>query len=118
MKELGMVLGGCFIFFHFFSNVVYPNLEYKGYSAVQNCTGECYEEYVREHGTVVEQLIAKREEAQQDPLVQLEDFGQVVRHVMVKKDKALQLFQKLAGQSAEYITGRLYSYKNNETVGP
>ena len=30
MKELGMVLFGCFIF-AFFSGVIYPNLEYKGY---------------------------------------------------------------------------------------
>ena len=31
MKELGMVLGGCFAFLLFFSQVVYPDLEYKGY---------------------------------------------------------------------------------------
>ena len=29
MKELGMVLGGCFAFLFF--QVVYPDLEYKGY---------------------------------------------------------------------------------------
>ena len=27
------------------------------------------------------------------------------------------VFPKLAGQSADYISGRLYQYKNNETVG-
>ena len=46
MKELGMVLGGCFAFL-FFSGGIYPDLEYKGYSSTHNCTGECYEEYVR-----------------------------------------------------------------------
>ena len=51
MKELGMVLGGCVAFFLFFSQVVYPDLEYKGYPSTHNCTGECYEEYVRVHGT-------------------------------------------------------------------
>ena len=45
----------------------YQNLEYKGYERVQNCTGECYEEYVRIHGSVVEQLQTKREEAAADP---------------------------------------------------
>ena len=42
MKELGMVLLGCMVFAGFFAGVIYPDLEYKGYSAVQNCTGECY----------------------------------------------------------------------------
>ena len=41
----------------------YSNLEYKGYSRVTSCTGECYEEYVRENGTVVDQLKAKAEAA-------------------------------------------------------
>ena len=38
----------------------YDNLEYKGYPRVNSCTGECYEEYVRIHGTTVEQLMAKQ----------------------------------------------------------
>ena len=45
----------------------YQNLEYKGYKRVQGCTGECYEEYVRIHGSVVDQLVAKQEEAALDP---------------------------------------------------
>ena len=36
--------------------MAYNNLDYKGYERVQGCYGECYEEYVRVHGTVVEQL--------------------------------------------------------------
>ena len=61
MKELGMVVMGCLIFLGFFSTVIYPDLEYKGYSSVQNCSGECYEEYVRIHGSVVDQLKEKAE---------------------------------------------------------
>ena len=61
MKELGMVVMGCLIFLGFFSTVIYPDLEYKGYSSVQNCSGECYEEYVRLHGSVVDQLKEKAE---------------------------------------------------------
>ena len=60
MKELGMVLFGCMCFVGFFSTMIYPELEYKGYSSTHSCTGECYEEYVKTHGSVVEQLIAKR----------------------------------------------------------
>ena len=67
MKELGMVLFGCFIFAGFFSGVIYPNLEYKGYPSTHNCTGECYEEYVRVHGTVVEQLQKQQAAAAEDP---------------------------------------------------
>ena len=67
MKELGMVLFGCFKFAGFFSGVIYPNLEYKGYPSTHNCTGECYEEYVRVHGTVVEQLQKQQAAAAEDP---------------------------------------------------
>ena len=44
----------------------YDNLEYKGYPRISSCTGECYEEYVRQHGTAVEQLVAKQEAASLD----------------------------------------------------
>ena len=45
----------------------YDNLEYKGYPRNSSCYGECYEEYIKEHGTVVEQLKAKQAEAAGDP---------------------------------------------------
>ena len=60
MKELGMVLVGIFTFGIFFSTMIYPNLEYTGYQSAHTCTGECYEEYVRVHGTTVEILQAKQ----------------------------------------------------------
>ena len=79
----------------FFSTMIYPNLEYKGYPSTHNCTGECYEEYVRVHGTVVEQLKRQQAEAAEDPLVQLEDYGQVVLRVMEARGKVWQYFQHL-----------------------
>ena len=54
MKELGMALFGASCILGFFAFVIYPDLEYKGYSSTHNCTGECYEEYVRVNGTTVE----------------------------------------------------------------
>ena len=41
MKELGLVLVGCAVFAVFFAGVIYPELEYKGYSRNHTCTGQC-----------------------------------------------------------------------------
>ena len=62
-----MVIFGCLIFAGFFSGFIYPNLEYKGYPRNSSCTGECYAEYVRVHGTVVEQLQKQQAAAAEDP---------------------------------------------------
>ena len=67
MKELGMVLIGCFAIGLFFSLKIYPELEYSGYSSNTTCTGECYEEYVRINGTPAQIEIAKRALAEGDP---------------------------------------------------
>ena len=72
MKELGMALLGSFAIFGFFGFKIYPDLEYTGYSSVGNCTGECYQEYVKVNGTVVEQL--QRQHYQKTHLVRLEVF--------------------------------------------
>ena len=55
MRELGMAMGACFAIAIFFAGVVYPDLEYTGGKSNSSCTGECYEEYVAQLGTVVEQ---------------------------------------------------------------
>ena len=46
---------------------VIENAEVKGYTDVHSCWGECYEEYVRVHGTAVEQLKRQQAEAAEDP---------------------------------------------------
>ena len=43
------------------------NLEYKGYSRVQGCYDECYDNYIKEHGSLLEQLEEKNEQALADP---------------------------------------------------
>ena len=117
MKELGMVIFGCFIFAGFFSGVIYPNLEYKGYPSTHNCTGECYEEYVRVHGTVVEQLQKQQAAAAEDPFSSIRGLWAGCAACHGNEGQGMGVFPKLAGQSADYISGRLYQYQNGETVG-
>ena len=95
MKELGMVLVGIFAFGIFFSTMIYPNLEYTGYQSAHTCTGECYEEYVRVHGTTVEILQAKQLADAGDPFHLSEDYGLDVQLVMDKKVKVWQSFLNL-----------------------
>ena len=117
MKELGMALLGSFAIFGFFGFKIYPDLEYTGYSSVGNCTGECYQEYVKVNGTVVEQLQRQQLRMQKTHLVRLEVFGVVVQNCHGNEGQGMGMFPKLAGQSADYISGRLYQYQNGETVG-
>ena len=67
MKELGMVLAGCVVFFCFFAFVIYPDLEYTGGQSISSCTGECYVEYVKLYGTPAEIEQRKRALAEGDP---------------------------------------------------
>ena len=113
MKELGMVLFGCFIFAGFFSGVIYPNLEYKGYPRNSSCTGECYAEYVRVHGTVVEQLQKQQAAAAEDPFSSIRGLWAGCAACHGNEGQGMGVFPKLAGQSADYISGRLYQYQNN-----
>ena len=95
----------------------YQNLEYKGYKRVQGCTGECYEEYVRIHGSVVEQLQAKQEEAAADPFSSIRGLWAGCAACHGQNGQGMGAFPKLAGSDAEYISQRLYAYKNRETIG-
>ena len=117
MKELGMVLFGCSIFVGFFSTMIYPNLEYKGYPSTSTCTGECYEEYVRVHGTVVEQLQRQQAANAEDPFSSIRGLWGGCAACHGNEGQGMAVFPALAGQSAEYISGRLNAYKNRETVG-
>ena len=117
MRELGMVLFGCMILFGFFATMIYPELEYTGYSSTHSCYGECYEEYVRLNGTVVEQLIAKQEEAAGDPFSSIRSLWAGCAACHGQEGQGIATFPRLAGQSSDYIVGRLISYKNRETIG-
>ena len=95
----------------------YDNLEYKGYSRISSCTGECYEEYVRTHGTVVEQLQRQQAAAAEDPFSSIRGLWGGCAACHGNEGQGMGVFPKLAGQSADYISGRLYQYQNGETVG-
>lgn len=117
MKELGMVLVGIFTFGIFFSTMIYPNLEVKGYSSNHSCYGECYEEYVRVHGTTVEILQAKQLAAAGDPFSSIKGLWAGCAACHGQEGQGMAVFPKLAGQSQSYIVGRLNAYRNRETVG-
>lgn len=117
MKELGMVLVGIFTFGIFFSTMIYPNLEVKGYSSNHSCYGECYEEYVRVHGTTVEILQAKQLADAGDPFSSIRGLWAGCAACHGQEGQGMAVFPKLAGQSQSYIVGRLNAYRNRETVG-
>jgi len=112
-----MSLLGCLAIGIFFVGKVYPTLEYTGYSSNQSCTGECYEEYVALNGTSVDILRAKQALAAGDPFSDIRSLwsGCAACH---GADGGGGVGPKLAGQTADYISGRLVAYKNNEQVGP
>ena len=95
----------------------YSNLEYKGYPRAQACTGECYEEYVRENGTVVEQLKAKAEAAADDPFSSIRGLWAGCAACHGQDGQGIGMFPKLAGQSSESIIEKLTIYKNRGEVG-
>ena len=117
MKELGMVLVGCFIFAGFFSTVIYPDLEYKGYSSTHTCTGQCYADYVAEYGTTVEILQAKQALAAGDPFSSIRGLWAGCAACHGQQGQGMAVFPALAGQTQDYIVGRLNTYKNRGEVG-
>ena len=117
MKELGLALLGSFSIFGFFATVVYPDLEYTGYSSTHNCTGECYEEYVRVNGTVVEIEQRKKEIANADEFSSIRCLWAGCAACHGQNGEGMGAFPKLAGQTSDYISDRLYAYKNREQIG-
>lgn len=116
MKELGMVLIGCFAIAMFFSLKIYPDLEYSGYSSNNSCYGECYEEYVKINGTPAQIEIAKRALAEGDPFSSIRSLwsGCAACH---GADGGGGIGPMLAGQSSSDIISKLTTYKNNGTIG-
>ena len=96
--------------------VTYDNLEYKGYSSTSSCTGECYEEYVRVNGTVIEIEQRKKELASADEFSSIRSLwaGCAACH---GQNGGGGVGPMLAGQSATNIIDKLTTYKNNGTIG-
>ena len=97
--------------------MIYPNLEYTGYQSAHTCTGECYEEYVRVHGTTVEILQAKQLADAGDPFSSIRGLWAGCAACHGQEGQGMAVFPKLAGHSQSYIVDRLNAYRNRETVG-
>lgn len=117
MKELGMALLGALGIFGFFALVVYPDLEYTGGKSVSSCTGECYIEYVKIHGTPAEIEQRKRALAEGDEFSSIRSLWGGCAACHGNDGQGTGVFPKLAGQSSDYIVQRLQAYKNREEVG-
>ena len=111
-----LVIGICGFMYGIISHT-YSNLEYKGYERVQGCYGECYEEYVKENGTVVEQLKAKQAAAAEDPFSSIRGLWAGCAACHGQNGQGMGIFPKLAGQSADDIISKLTTYKNRGEVG-
>ena len=116
MRELGMALLGTLAISVFFGFKIYPELEYTGGTSVSSCTGECYVEYVKTYGTVVE--IEQRKQA----LANADEFSSI-RSLWAGcaachgADGSGGLGPMLAGQSSSDIVSKLTTYKNKGQIG-
>ena len=95
----------------------YQNLEYKGYERIHGCTGECYAEYVRIHGTPAQIEQRKRAAAEGDPFSSIRSLWAGCAACHGNEGQGMAVFPKLAGQNSEYIVDRLTTYKNRGEVG-
>lgn len=112
-----MALFGTFAIALFFGFKIYPDLEYSGYSSVGSCYGECYEEYVRINGTVVEIEQRKKEIASADEFSSIRGLWTGCAACHGQDGQGMGVFPALRGQSADYIIDRLTTYKNRGQVG-
>ena len=117
MKELGMALFGASCILGFFAFVIYPDLEYTGGQSISSCTGECYVEYVKLHGTPAEIEQRKRALAEGDPFSNIRSLwaGCAACH---GNNGGGGVGPALAGQTSDYIIEKLTIYRNGGEVGP
>ena len=117
MKELGMALFGASCILGFFAFVIYPDLEYTGGQSISSCTGECYVEYVKLHGTPAEIEQRKRALAEVDPFSNIRSLwaGCAACH---GNNGGGGVGPALAGQTSDYIIEKLTIYRNGGEVGP
>ena len=95
----------------------YDNLEYKGYSSAHSCSGDCYIKYVEVHGTSVEIEQRKKEIANADEFSSIRGLWAGCAACHGQEGQGMGVFPKLAGQTSDYISNRLYAYKNREQIG-
>ena len=121
MKELWYVLGACAVFFLGFSTMVYPNIEHKGGGYHHACIDECYEELKKNRAEkeVRDAELAAYNEAN-GIVVEEPDPGERIWGGCMGchgQNGEGGLGPKLSGQTFDYISGRLITYKGRGTVG-
>lgn len=116
MKELGMSVIACSVIGVFIAGFIYPDIEIKNQPSNRSCIDECHKEYVALNGTPAEIERKKQALAAGDPFSDIRSLwaGCAACH---GADGGGGIGPKLAGQSSEYISEKLYIYKNNGTVG-
>jgi cytochrome c553 len=92
-------------------------LAYKNVSAPHSCYGECYEEYVKIHGTPAEIEQRKKAAAEGDPFASIRSLWAGCAACHGQNGEGMAVFPALAGQSSDYIVGRLNAYRNKEEIG-
>ena len=117
MKELGMALLATTSIGLFCATMIYPNLEHTGGERNSACYGECYEEYVRVHGTTVEIEQRKQQLANADEFSSIRGLWSGCAACHGAEGQGMGVFPKLSGQTVDYISNKLYAYKNREVIG-
>ena len=92
-------------------------LAYKNVSAPHSCFGECYAEYVKIHGTPAEIEQRKKAAAEGDPFASIRSLWAGCAACHGQNGEGMAVFPALAGQSSDYIVGRLKAYRNKEEIG-
>ena len=92
-------------------------LEYKNVSAPHSCYGECYQEYIKTHGTLAEQMAKQAEAAAADEFSSIRGLWAGCAACHGPDGQGMAVFPALTGQSKEYIVDRLYAYQRKEEVG-
>ena len=95
----------------------HSNLEYKNTGVAHACYGECYEEYVKIHGTPAEIEQRKKAAAEGDPFASIRSLWAGCAACHGQNGEGMAVFPALAGQSSDYIVGRLNAYRNKEEIG-
>lgn len=98
--------------------MAYNNLEYKGGKRNTACYGECYEEYVKTYGTVVEIEQRKQALANADEFSSIRSLWAGCAACHGADGGGMGPFPSLQGRDKSYIVSKLVQYKNREQVGP
>jgi len=97
--------------------MAYNNLEYKGGKRNTACYGECYEEYVKTYGTVVEIEQRKQALANADEFSSIRSLWAGCAACHGADGAGMGPFPSLQGRDKSYIVSKLVQYKNREQVG-